>query len=94
MAAKSHNIVVIDDLEKAYDRWRTGCYVKLQECGVKGRMYGWVKLSLRNASSVSGSRGHCPVLGQYPRVSPKAMLSAFFISRFFMNKSVTQSENL
>ncbi|GFO13158.1 RNA-directed DNA polymerase from mobile element jockey-like [Plakobranchus ocellatus] len=45
--AKSHTVAVFVDLEKAYDRvWRTGLEVRLQEHGITGRMYRWLKAFL------------------------------------------------
>ncbi|GFO36149.1 reverse transcriptase-like protein [Plakobranchus ocellatus] len=45
--AKSHTVAVFVVLEKAYDRvWRTGLEVRLQEHGITGRMYRWLKAFL------------------------------------------------
>ncbi|GFO44645.1 reverse transcriptase [Plakobranchus ocellatus] len=45
--SKSHTVAVFVDLEKAYDRvWRTGLEVRLQEHGITGRMYRWLKAFL------------------------------------------------
>ncbi|GFN87883.1 reverse transcriptase-like protein [Plakobranchus ocellatus] len=46
--AQSHTVAVNFDLEKTYDRvWRTGLQLmKLQEHGITGRMYRWLKAFL------------------------------------------------
>ncbi|GFN82319.1 hypothetical protein PoB_000882500 [Plakobranchus ocellatus] len=45
--AKSHTVAVYVNLEKAYNRvWRTGLEVRLQEHGITGRMYRWLKAFL------------------------------------------------
>ena len=39
-----HTTAVFVDLQQAYDRiWRKGLLLKLQNTGIKGRMYSWIK---------------------------------------------------
>ncbi|RUS68499.1 hypothetical protein EGW08_023739 [Elysia chlorotica] len=42
--AREHTVAVLVDLKQAYDRvWRPGLLLKLQQYGVNGRMYNWLK---------------------------------------------------
>ena len=41
---EEHTTAVFIDLQQAYDRiWRKGLLFKMQNMGIKGKMYSWVK---------------------------------------------------
>ena len=41
---KQHTTAVFVDLQQAYDRiWRTGLLLKMQNMGIKGKIYTWIK---------------------------------------------------
>ena len=44
---EEHTTAVFIDLQQAYDRvWRKGLFFKMQNMGIKGKMYSWVKAFL------------------------------------------------
>ena len=41
---KQHTTAIFVDLQQAYDRiWRTGLLLKMQNMGIKGNLYTWIK---------------------------------------------------
>ena len=41
---EQHTTAVFIDLQQAYDRvWRKGLYLKMQNMGIKGKLYRWIK---------------------------------------------------
>ncbi|GFO23835.1 RNA-directed DNA polymerase from mobile element jockey [Plakobranchus ocellatus] len=84
--AKSHTVTVFVDLEKAYDRvWLTGLTVRLQENGITGRMYGWLKALLTERfihTQIKGTLSRTrPLAGSFPHGS--ALSCSLFL--IFMN---------
>ena len=46
---KKHTLALWIDLEKAFDKvWREGLKLKMQQCGIAGRMYKWISLYRHN----------------------------------------------
>ena len=46
---KQHTTAIFVDLQQAYDRiWRTGLLLKMQNMGIKGNLYIWIKSFLSN----------------------------------------------
>ena len=49
---KRHTLAVWIDMEKAFDKvWKTGLKLKLQQCGVAGRMFKWIAQYLLNRTA-------------------------------------------
>ena len=41
---EEHTAAVFIDLQQAYDRvWRKGLFLKMQNLGIKGNLYNWIK---------------------------------------------------
>ena len=46
---QKHTTAVFIDLQQAYDRvWRQGLFMKMENLGVHGKMYSWIKAFLQN----------------------------------------------
>ena len=44
-----HTTAIFIDLQQAYDRvWRQGLFMKMENIGIHGRMYAWIKAFLQN----------------------------------------------
>ena len=93
---EQHTTAVFIDLQQAYDRvWRKGLYLKMQNMGIKGKLYRWIKSFLTDRlieTNINDSLSSKEVLEEGLPQGSSLSCTLFLIFINDLTKSLTQTE--